>query len=134
MEIQPRPESEIRLEKLEQLKKLGVNPYPSVTPDHNTIEEVCAKKDGAKVATVGRVTSIRKHGKIAFLDLIHEDKKIQLFSSIDNQNVFNLIDLLDTGDYLHATGELFTTKAGELTIKLTQLTMLSKALLPIPEG
>lgn len=134
MTEQSRPESEIRLEKLEQLKKLGINPYPSATPEHIVIEEVRRKKDGAKVATVGRLTSIRKHGKIAFLDLTHEDHKIQLFSSIDNKEVFELIDLLDTGDYIWVEGELFTTKAGELTIKLTKLILLAKALLPIPEG
>lgn len=134
MAEQSRPESEIRLDKLEQLKKLGINPYPSATPEHITIEEARGKKDGAKVSTVGRLTSIRKHGKIAFLDLTHEDHKIQLFSSIDNKEVFELIDLLDTGDYVWVEDELFTTKAGELTIKLTKLTLLAKALLPIPEG
>ena len=130
---QSRPEAEIRLGKLDQLKKLGINPYPSATSDHIVIEEVRRKKDGTKVATVGRLTSIRKHGKIAFLDLIHEDEKIQLFCSIDNKEVFELIDLLDTGDYVWTEGELFTTKAGELTIKLAKLTLLAKALLPIPE-
>ena len=130
----PRPESEIRLDKLGQLKKLGINPYPSATPEHITIEEARSKKEGAKIAVVGRLTSIRKHGKIAFLDLTHEDRKIQLFSSIDNKEVFELIDLLDTGDYIWVSGELFTTKAGELTIKVKTLTLLSKSLLPIPEG
>ncbi|MDP3992733.1 MAG: lysine--tRNA ligase [bacterium] len=131
---QSRPESEIRLDKLEQLKKLGINPYPSVTPEYITIEEVRGKKDGAKVATVGRLTSIRKHGKIAFLDLVHEEHKIQLFSSLDNKEVFELIDLLDTGDYVWVSGELFTTKAGELTLKADSCQLLAKSLLPIPEG
>ncbi len=130
---QSRPESEIRLEKLERLKKLGINPYPSVTPEYITIGEVRLKKDGATVATVGRLTSIRKHGKIGFLDLTHEDKKIQLFSSVDNKEVFELIDLLDTGDYVWAEGELFTTKAGELTLKADSCQLLAKSLLPIPE-
>lgn len=134
MNEQPRPEAEVRLEKLEKIQSLGIDPYPSETPEHITIEEVRAKKDGAKVATVGRLTSIRKHGKIAFLDLTHEDHKIQLFSSIDNKEVFELIDLLDTGDYIWVKGELFTTKAGGLTLKADSCQLLAKSLLPIPEG
>ncbi|MCR4306960.1 MAG: hypothetical protein NUV80_00135, partial [Candidatus Berkelbacteria bacterium] len=82
MAEQSRPESEIRLDKLGQLKKLGINAYPSETPAHIAIEEARNKKEGAKVATVGRLTSIRKHGKIAFLDLTHEDSKIQLFITL----------------------------------------------------
>lgn len=134
MAEQSRPESEIRLDKLSQLKKLGINAYPSETPAHITIEEARNKKEGAKVATVGRLTSIRKHGKIAFLDLTHEDSKVQLFVTLEEKEIFELIDLLDVGDYLWAEGELFTTKAGELTIKLKSTTLLAKSLLPIPEG
>ena len=131
---QARPEAEIRLEKLKALKKRGINPYPSATPEHITVDEAREKKEGAKVATVGRITRVRKHGKIAFLDITHDEAKIQLFVSDDEKKILSFIDLLDTGDYLWVSGEIFTTNAGELTLKIKELILLAKSLLPIPEG
>lgn len=133
---QARPEAEIRLDKLEQLKKLGVNPYPSITPEHTTIEEARAKKEGTKVAVVGRVSAIRSHGKSTFFDLQENEEKLQLYFKFDEvgEKNYELLELLDHGDYLWVSGELFTTKAGELSLKVKEFQLLAKSLLPIPEG
>jgi len=133
---QSRPESEIRLDKLRQLKQLGVNPYPSATPRHITIEEAISKQEGAKVAVVGRTTAIRSHGKSTFIDLQENEAKLQLYFKLDQvgEKKYQLIELFDHGDYLWVTGELFITKAGELSLKVEDFQMLSKSLLPIPEG
>lgn len=124
----------MRLEKLESLRKLGINPYPAVTPEHEPIEFARKQGEGKTVATVGRIESIRLHGKLAFVDLVDPTSKIQLFfsKSAVGDDVFNLLSLLDNGDYIWAKGELFTTKAGELTINVAGLELLSKTLLPIP--
>ncbi len=129
-------EAVIRLEKLEQLKKLGINPYPSQTPEHLVIEEARTKKEGSKVSVVGRLTAMRSHGKISFADLEDPTSKLQLFFKFDEmgEKHYHLLELLDIGDYLWVSGELFTTKAGELSLKARELQLLSKSLLPVPEG
>lgn len=133
---QNKPEAEIRLEKLAELKKLGINPYPNVAPTHKTIAEALTKKDGAQIAIVGRLGSFRGHGKITFADLIDPEAKIQLFFKQDETGAENyqLLELFDTGDYLWVSGEIFTTKAGELSLKVKEFTLLSKSLLPIPDS
>ena len=129
-----RPEAETRLEKLDQLKKLGINPYPNVTPNHEPIEHVRRLDEGKSTTTVGRIESIRQHGKSAFVDLVDPEDKIQLFFSqaeIGNDD-YQLLSLLDSGDYLWVEGTLFTTGSGELTIKIQKFQLLAKSLLPIP--
>jgi len=131
-----KPEKEIRLDKLAELKRLGINPYPSVTPVHITIDEARGKKEGAKVATVGRLTGIRGHGKALFADLEDPESKLQLFFKQDvlGEKAYQLLHLLDTGDYLWVKGEIFTTKAGELSLQVKEFQLLAKSLLPVPEG
>jgi len=131
-----KPEAVIRLEKLEELRKLGIDPYPAIVPDHITIEEVLSKKEGGKFATVGRITSIRGHGKSSFIDLEDADHKLQLFVKEDEvgKKDYQLLKLLDHGDYLWAEGELFTTKSGQLTLKTNKALLLAKSLLPVPDG
>lgn len=131
-----KPEAEIRLEKLEALKKLGINPYPNTTPEHKTIAEALDKKDGAQIAIVGRLTGTRGHGKATFADLEDPEAKLQLFFKQDEvgEKQYELLDLIDIGDYLWVSGEMFTTKAGELSLKVKEFTLLAKSLLPIPEG
>lgn len=136
MSNQPRPEAEIRLEKLEQLQKLGIEPYPQVVPEHITVEEAVTKKDGHGVATVGRITSIREHGKSSFMDIEDDGHKLQLFFKQDEtgEKEYGLLRLLDHGDYLWVKGEMFTTKAGQLSLKIKEFQLLAKSLLPIPDG
>jgi len=129
-------EKEVRLEKLAELKKLGINPYPNTTPAYKTILEVRDKKEGAKVATVGRITAIREHGKSTFLDLFDEEQKLQVYFKLDEvgEQNYELLRLFDMGDYLWVDGELFITKAGELSLKAKKFQLLAKSLLPIPDS
>jgi lysyl-tRNA synthetase class 2 len=129
-------EREIRLGKLVALKKLGINPFPNTTPAHVVIEETRQKKAGAKVATVGRITAIREHGKSTFVDLVDNDQKLQIYFKQDEvgEQPYGLLKLLDAGDYCWVTGELFVTKAGELSLKVKEFQLLAKSLLPIPDA
>ncbi len=132
---QPRPEAEIRLEKLEELKKLGIEPFPAIVPAHITTEEARTKKDGAKVAAVGRITGMRGHGGSAFWDIEDAGHKLQLFLKKDEIGKdYETLKLLDHGDYIWVDGEMFTTKAGELSLKVTKFQLLAKSLLPVPDG
>ena len=135
MTQQPKPEAEVRLEKLEQLKKLGIEPFPAVVPAYITVEEARTKKEGTKVAVNGRITGIRGHGGSAFLDIEDEGHKLQLFLKRDGIGKdYDLLKLLDHGDYLWVEGEMFTTKAGELSLKVIKFQLLAKSLLPVPDG
>lgn len=129
-------EREIRLEKLSALKKLGVDPYPVETPAFEVIEEARTKKEGQAAATTGHVTAIREHGKSTFFDLEDSEQKLQIYFKVDEigQKLYEQLQLLDVGDYLWVSGELFTTKAGEISLKAKEYQLLAKALLPIPEG
>ncbi len=128
-------EKEVRLEKLEELKKLGIEPYPQTIPEHITIGEALRKKAEAKVATVGRLSGIRQHGQSTFLDLSDEGRKLQLYFKQDvvGEKPYDLLKLFDVGDYLWVEGELFVTKMGELSLKVKAFQLLAKSLLPIPE-
>ncbi len=124
------------MEKLAELRKLGINPYPNTTPEHAVIEEVLHHKEGAKTATVGRVSAIREHGKSTFFDLVDDGHKLQIYFKQDEvgEKNYELLKLLDVGDYLWASGELFITKAGEKSLKVASYVLLAKALLPIPDA
>lgn len=134
--MQAKSEKHIRHDKLAELIKLGINPYPSVTPEHISVAQARQGQEGDPAAVVGRITSFRQHGKITFFDLAEGDSKIQLFAQLNEigDSQYDLIKFFDVGDYLWVNGELFTTKAGELTIKVKQLQLLSKSLLPIPDS
>lgn len=127
-------EQQTRLEKLEELKKTGINPYPSATALHQEILEIRKLKEG-KVTAVGKIISLRSHGKSTFLDLKDEFGQIQVYFKIDEvgEDNYKNLDLMDAGDYLEVTGTLFTTHAGELTILAKTYKLLSKTLLPLPD-
>lgn len=136
-------EYEVRLEKLNKLKTLGVNPftydYRPITPFADIIANY---KDGLDpqtqpqlTSTAGRITSIRGFGKATFLDLKDRTGKIQIYikkGQISDQQ-YQIYELLDIGDIIGVKGQLFKTRTGEITISVTDLIFLSKALLPLPE-
>src|SRR5579871_1029065 len=122
----------IRLEKLEKLQQLGINPYPPSYDKKQTIGQVL-QMEGQTVKTAGRLFSLREHGNIAFADVKDETGKIQIFfqKKLLGES-FKLLKLLDVGDFLGVEGEVGKTAAGEISIIPTQFTLLNKSLLPLP--
>src|SRR5579872_4286226 len=122
-----------RLEKLEAIKKLDIDPYPAKSEKKQTIED-CLKSQGKTVQTAGRILAIRGHGGSSFMDLVDESGKIQLFLSKDKlaKKEQEVMSLLDIGDFIQVEGSVDKTKAGETTIFVSKLTILTKSLRPLP--
>ncbi|TSC84837.1 MAG: lysyl-tRNA synthetase, class II [Parcubacteria group bacterium Gr01-1014_13] len=129
-------EDVVRLERLEHLRSLGINPYPSNTEDRISTKEALSKPEKTQVKVAGRLISKREMGKISFSHLKDESGKIQLAFSEkelgkDSYKLF--IKYFDLGDFLHVEGEIFVTHKGELSILVKKYELLTKTLLPLPE-
>lgn len=125
-----------RLVKLEHLRKKGIRPYGQKFPDIEPVSQVLGNfQEGRHVVVAGRIMANRKHGKVYFLDLMDQTGKVQLFVKADNisAELFELIGDLDIGDIIGVKGELFTTKTGQQSIRVGDVTILSKSLLSLPE-
>ena len=134
-----------RLRKLDELKQLGVNPYPAKAQRTKSLADITSKFDelDGQIATVaGRITGIRKFGKLAFIVIRDASGSLQLFlhapdvAEIDAAaGVIGMkqLNLLDTGDFVQATGEVIRTKTGEISVAVKQLKLLTKSLRPMPE-
>jgi len=123
----------VRLEKLEKIKKMGINPYPARLKKDHTIAEA-KKLEGEKVSIAGRIMAIRGHGGIQFFDLKDESGKIQLVFKADKltANHLQLLNLLDIGDFIAVTGKVEKTAAGEISVWADSLQILTKSLRPLP--
>jgi lysyl-tRNA synthetase, class II len=124
-------------EKLENLKKSGMDPYPEKNERSMTNAEAVDDFDKIieSIHLVGRVKSFRPMGNVAFAHIEDGTGKIQIFLSKDNieQSKFNLfIDSVETGDFVEVTGTLFKTKSEEKTLNVADWKMLSKNMRPIP--
>ena len=135
-------QEKIRREKLAELIKLGINPYPAnLYPVDHLSEEIktkfCEKK---KVVIAGRIMSRRIQGNASFAEILDSKGKIQVYFNRDeickgeNKEKYNIIykKLLDIGDIIGIEGELFTTKVGEKTVLVKDFTLLNKSLRPLP--
>jgi lysyl-tRNA synthetase class 2 len=134
-----------RRQKREALSEEGVSPYPSraeldLEPSavHRSYGELDTEKlasEAIELKVAGRVRALRKHGKTAFVDLHDGAAKLQLMvrrPELDAQST-TVLENLDLGDYAVAEGTLIRTRTGELTLAATALTMLAKAVRPLPE-
>jgi lysyl-tRNA synthetase class 2 len=123
-----------RVKKLNNIKNLGVDPYPATLDNAQNRVVISAARDSMdqKVSIAGRIRSLRPHGKIAFADLEDESGKIQLFFQQDTTQGFDFLPNLDIGDFLEVSGEVFTTQAGEITVRVSAFKLLAKSLLPLP--
>lgn len=133
-----------RLRKLEQLKALGVNSYPAQSHRTHNAGEIAPQfenLEGQTATVAGRIISIRKFGKLAFIVLKDFSGQIQLFlrdgevARLDASNgVLGIseLPLLDTGDFVEATGPIIKTQTGEISIGVQQLRLLAKSLRPMP--
>ncbi|TWP23585.1 lysine--tRNA ligase [TM7 phylum sp. oral taxon 349] len=134
-----------RLRKLAALRELGVDPYPAHAARTHTCAEVVEKFDelaGQTVSVAGRIVSIRSFGKLAFIKLRDASGDVQLYLQKDDvagldasRSTLGMkqLKLLDTGDFVQATGEMVTTQTGEKSVGVHELRLLTKSLRPMPE-
>lgn len=140
---------QVRMKKLESLKKAGINPYPAEVLRTHTNQEAIndfgklsgkpdkngVVKSGKKITLVGRIRSIRGHGGSTFCNIEDGSATIQVYFKKDvvgekNYNLF--IENIDIGDFIEASGKLFFTQKGEKTLQIESWKILTKSLLPIP--
>src|SRR5690554_4264218 len=133
----------IRRDKLNQLRNLGINPYPAdlypVDTTSKTIKEEFEERKNVVVA--GRLMSRRIQGKASFAELQDSQGRIQVYFNRDeicegeDKTHYNEVykKLLDIGDFIGLEGTLFTTQVGEKTILVKSFTLLGKALRPLPQ-
>ncbi len=126
-----------RIEKLKALKEVGIDPYGRKFDKTFSINGLLTSfNEGQKVIIAGRIMAKRKHGKVCFADLRDQEAKIQLYVRKDDpldQVKFDLFNSLDIGDIVGVEGETFKTHTGEPTLKVSNFTLLSKSLRPLPE-
>jgi len=133
-----------RQKKLKELEALGYDPYPRRFPSTHTIREILDRfsqragvdfeTERVEVRLAGRIVSLRLHGKAGFAHLAGQGARLQVYLKLDSvsERGFELFCRLDLGDIVGVSGHLFRTKTGELTVWVEELTLLTKALLPLP--
>lgn len=133
-----------RLQKLNQIKELGINPYPNRFNKEKTISQVLSlfeeneidndQNEKITIATAGRILSSRPMGKAAFYHIRDLTGTIQVYANDKtlNEKDYSVFKRADIGDIIGITGELFITKKGEESIRATGFTMLAKNIEPLP--
>lgn len=122
-----------RQDKLAKLVELGVNLNPPTYNPQNALSEIT--DIGQSLDVAGRIIGYRRQGKIAFIDLKDQTGKAQVFASLEDlgEEGFNIVKLLDIGDFIGVAGTTFKTKAGELTLQASKVTFLGKSISPLPD-
>jgi lysyl-tRNA synthetase class 2 len=138
--MEPNSQNELfatRRAKLDALRALGVDPFGGRFDPSGSIAEIRGRfTEGTRERAAGRLTAHRDMGRSHFLDLNDGTERIQLFVStkeLDAAQV-ELFKLLDLADFIGVEGECFTTKTGEPSLRVKSLTLLSKALRPLPSS
>ena len=128
-----------RLRKLEEIKNLGIDPYPAKSTRTTHIDQILNDFDALNEKTVtitGRITAIRSFGKLAFVKIRDYFGEVQIFMQQEDpqDGLFNTkrLKLLDTGDFIEATGKVGKSSTGEISVFCNQLRLLTKALRPLP--
>lgn len=128
-----------RRDKLTELQNAGLDPFTITKYDRTaTSEDIKNKYDeleGKTVSIAGRIMSKRRMGKVGFGDLLDFTGKIQVFARKDvlGDEEYDRFKKLDIGDIIGVTGVVFTTEAGEISVRAEKIMLLSKSLQPLPE-
>ncbi|KUK34325.1 MAG: Lysine--tRNA ligase, partial [Caldanaerobacter subterraneus] len=129
----------IRREKLNILRSMGIEPYGidrfERTNLSSDIKNDYENFEGKVVTLAGRIMSKRSHGKASFADIQDRDGRIQIYVKYDTvgEKNYEIFKILDIGDIIGVTGEVFKSKTGEITIRVTDFKLLSKSLQILPE-
>ncbi|MDC9723472.1 MAG: lysine--tRNA ligase [Urechidicola sp.] len=134
----------VRRQSLQQLRELGINPYPAAQfKTTTTIKKIVAEFEafeGKEVILAGRIMSRRIMGKASFAELKDSSGRMQIYINRDeiaageDKTLYNTVfkKLLDLGDIIGIKGTVFKTQVGETSVKVKELTLLSKSLKPLP--
>ncbi|MBI4913718.1 MAG: lysine--tRNA ligase [Acidobacteria bacterium] len=149
--MESNPYREARLEKLAKLKALGVEPWPRRAVRSHGLRELVGgygdleawpaerlEAEQVQVSVMGRLISFREMGKSVFGHLSENGAKLQAFfrkNDLDEADpkAWEILKLLDLGDFVRVAGPLMRTKTGELSVRVRELQFLAKAHLPLPE-
>jgi lysyl-tRNA synthetase class 2 len=129
-----------RLAKLERLREMGRDPFTVERFDRtHALQEIhdrFAEMENSDVAVAGRVLSMRDMGKAAFFHIADQTGRLQIYARKDDlgDQGFEAVRMLDTGDFAGVTGFVFRTRTGEISVHARELTVLSKAIRPLPLG
>lgn len=133
-----------RLRKLQELKQLGVNPYPAESHRTHLLQQITDEfeaLEGQDVSVLGRVVNIRKFGKIAFVVIKDQSGELQLFfrdgvaqplDATAGRLGMEQLPLLDSGDFVEAKGQVIKTQTGEISVEVHELRLIGKSLRPMP--
>lgn len=139
LESQFSEQEALRREKLVKLQEEGKNPFDvyKVERTHSSqqVKDNFEELEGKEVTVAGRIMSKRGQGKVVFSDIYDRDGKIQLFIKIDEvgEEALKQYKTNDLGDWVAATGEVFKTKTGEVSVKVKTVELICKSLKPLPE-
>ncbi len=128
-----------RLDKLEKLEALGVNPYPYRYDRTHSIKESIENQDSLisseeEIKLRGRLMAFRRQGKTAFCNLKENNERIQLYVSkkIVGEEEYEIFKCLDLGDFVGVQGVIFKTRTGELSLNVKKFEILCKTIRPLP--
>jgi len=135
-----------RLEELEEIKKLGINPYPHRFDVENNsadivknfkdpeTDEAKEKLKDVSVTVAGRIMAIRKMGKATFCHIKDDTGRIQIYIRKDDvgEEAYSVFKLLDIGDIIGVKGYAFRTKTGEVSVHAVTYQLLTKSIQPLP--
>lgn len=130
--------SKVREEKLNKLEEKGVKPFSnkfSISHSLSQVNQQFEEFEGKPVKVAGRIMSVREHGKSTFMDIQDKDSKVQVYYKLNTvgQETYEILQLLDIGDHIGVSGEVFKTRTGEVTIVAKELLPLAKCLNPLPQ-
>ncbi|MBI3549594.1 MAG: lysine--tRNA ligase [Elusimicrobia bacterium] len=135
---------QLKTEKVRELRKRGIDPFPIRFSKKDLVSEIVRVGDplsneqhsGKELTTAGRIVQLRLMGKAAFFHLLDGSGKGQVYARLDTlgEPAFALLrDDIQIGDFVGVSGEVFKTKTGEPTLNAKSVTLLAKALRPLPE-
>ena len=128
-----------RRDKLQEYVDAGMDPFEITKFDRSAnaaeVKDKFDEFEGKVVTLAGRLMSKRRMGKVGFGDIADREGRIQIFAKQDilGEENYDRFKKLDIGDIIGATGEVFKTETGEISVRVSEITLLSKSLQPLPE-
>lgn len=138
-------ERQARRERLEALRRAGVDPYPArvapverlaaVLAEHGEKDAAALEAEPVSLAVAGRILAIRAFGKLVFWKLLEDGVQLQVSTRQEcvDAETLAFVRSLDVGDFVRVEGPLWRTRTGELTVDLRRVELLAKCLRPLPE-